>query len=74
MKVIRVLVYETMTPEEMSKQLGQSMPDGKKEFGYGKSITAITVRPEDTAKLGDEVDLLRAEVIKAMDWETREVD
>lgn len=78
MKVIRVLVYEG-SEGALAQQLARSLPDGVKEIPMqnwvsGMKLTVVTVRPEDTAKLGDQVDMLRGVVIKAMDWEAREVD
>lgn len=71
MKVIRVIVYDG-TEEAIDRQLGNSRADGTWKPGEVK-MTFQTICPEDTAKLGDQVDMLRGVVIKAMDWVEREV-
>jgi hypothetical protein len=42
MKVTRVIVYEG-TEEDLRRQLGQSLPDGKRNIGSGFSITVATI-------------------------------
>lgn len=78
MKVVRILVFEG-EPKNVLHQLAHSQPDGVKEFGYPGSpgdvaMTLLTIRPEDLAQAGEQVDLLRGHILKAVDWETRERD
>ena len=81
MKVVRIVVFEG-SEDGIAEQLARSLPDGsiresRPRSMYPKDIVNIqvlTVRPEDTAKLGQEVDLLRGYINKAVDWQDRKED
>lgn len=58
-RVVRVIVYETQTQEEMDKQLGNSMPDGRKDISRygpdlkGQTISVYTLRGNRLRRLWD---------------------
>ena len=60
-RVVRILVYETETEEEMEQQLENSLPEGKpKRFGKGmrNSVTAYTLNSIAYAKIAGAVGAL----------------